>query len=185
MVRVVAGYTIEQDDLVRFLDAQGWGPEPGCHEFSVDNAWINFQSWRKEQPQNDTNPKTLVPRPQYWYDRDENHVHAFMTRHSREVENLNLRFCEMPIDREIRDRFIKNAGCVLDPAKMLFWSCLETSLYLKKAEIHPCITIVLGLPFRGYSMYGHHKEEHIGYGPLGGLLGQAVKAGLTLRSAGP
>lgn len=64
MVRVVAGYTIEQDDLVRFLDAQGWGPEPGCHEFSVDNAWINFQSWRKEQPQNDTNPKTLVPRPQ-------------------------------------------------------------------------------------------------------------------------
>ena len=41
----MAGYTIEQDELVRFLEAQGWGPEPGEPELTVTEAWMNFMSW--------------------------------------------------------------------------------------------------------------------------------------------
>ena len=60
MVRIMAGYTIEQDELVRFLEAQGWGPEPGEPEFDVTDAWINFLSWRASKPrQGDL--ETLMP----------------------------------------------------------------------------------------------------------------------------
>lgn len=71
-----------------------------------------------------------------WYDKDEIHVHAFMTRLSNDVDNLNLRFREMPVDRDIRDRFIEQTGDVLDPAKMRFWSFLETSLYVPVGRSH-------------------------------------------------
>ncbi|KZP19951.1 hypothetical protein FIBSPDRAFT_862178 [Athelia psychrophila] len=134
MVRVVAGYTIEQDELVRFIAAQpDWGPVPGDPQLSVDDAWMIFIRWRKAQPQHDADPRNLFPRPQYWYDKDERHVHAFMTRHSKDVDNPRLRFREMPIDKEIRDRFIEKTGGVLDPAKMRFWSFPETSLYVPLA----------------------------------------------------
>lgn len=62
MVRIFAGYTIEQDELVRFLTAQGWGPEPGEPQFTVDEAWMTFLSWRGAQPRNG-DPKTLFPWP--------------------------------------------------------------------------------------------------------------------------
>jgi hypothetical protein len=42
----VLGTTIEQDELVRFLEAQGWGPEPGEPQLAVTEAWMNFMSWR-------------------------------------------------------------------------------------------------------------------------------------------
>ena len=45
MVRIFAGYIIEQDELVRLLEAQGCGPEPG-EEFTVPDAWMNFLAWR-------------------------------------------------------------------------------------------------------------------------------------------
>ncbi|KIM79921.1 hypothetical protein PILCRDRAFT_548583 [Piloderma croceum F 1598] len=63
MVRIFAGYIIEQDELVRFLKAQGWGPEPGEPEFTVDDAWMNFMSWRGAQPRRG-DLKTLFPWPQ-------------------------------------------------------------------------------------------------------------------------
>jgi hypothetical protein len=53
-----------------------------------------------------------------------------MTRRSNEVANLNLRFKEMPIDVEIRDRFIKQTGNVLNLDKMQFWSLPETFLHV-------------------------------------------------------
>jgi hypothetical protein len=46
MVRIFAGYTIEQNELVRLLVKQGWGAEPGEPELTVADAWINFLSWR-------------------------------------------------------------------------------------------------------------------------------------------
>jgi hypothetical protein len=49
-----------------------------------------------------------------------------MTRRSTDVENPKLRFKEMPIDVEVRDRFIAETGNVLDPKKMKFWSLPET-----------------------------------------------------------
>jgi len=64
------------------------------------------------------------------YDKDGNHVHAFMTRQSNDVANLNLRFKEMPLDVEIRDRFIKQTGDVLNPDKMQFWSLPESFLHV-------------------------------------------------------
>ena len=63
MVRIFAGYIIEQDELVRFLKAQGWGPQPGEPEFTVEDAWINFMSWRGAQPRHG-DLKTLFPWPQ-------------------------------------------------------------------------------------------------------------------------
>jgi hypothetical protein len=60
MVRIFAGYTIEQDELVRFLEAQGWGPEPGQPQFTVTEAWMTFMSWRGAQPRRG-DPKTLLP----------------------------------------------------------------------------------------------------------------------------
>jgi len=63
MVRIFAGYTIEQDELVHFLEAQGWGPEPGEPEFTVDDAWMTFMSWRGVQPRHG-DLKTLLPWPQ-------------------------------------------------------------------------------------------------------------------------
>jgi hypothetical protein len=63
MVRIFAGYIIEQDELVRFLKAQGWGPEPGEPEFTIDDAWMNFISWRGAQPRRG-DLKTLFPWPQ-------------------------------------------------------------------------------------------------------------------------
>ena len=63
MVRIFAGYIIEQDELVRFLKAQGWGPEHGEPEFTVDDAWMNFMSWRGAQPRRG-DLKTLFPWPQ-------------------------------------------------------------------------------------------------------------------------
>ena len=65
-----------------------------------------------------------------WYDKNGNHVHAFMTKRSREVNNLKLRFKEMPKDREIRDRFIAETGNVLDPNKMKFWSLPDYVLHV-------------------------------------------------------
>lgn len=59
-----------------------------------------------------------------------------MTRRSDNVDNLNLRFKEMPIDVEIRDRFIAQTGNVLDPGKMKFWSLPENVVH-----------VPLGLPF--------------------------------------
>ena len=53
-----------------------------------------------------------------------------MTKRSREVNNLKLRFKEMPIDREIRDRFIAETGNVLDPNKMKFWSLPDYALHV-------------------------------------------------------
>ena len=153
MVRIFAGYTIEQDELVRFLEVQGWGPEPGEPQFNVDEAWMTFLSWRGAQPRRG-DPKTLFPWPQCtyafslsyiltysilyadWYDKDEQHVHAFMTRRSDDLPNPKLRFKEMPIDIEIRDRFIKQTGNVLDPSKLKFWSLPENVLHFS-----------LGIPF--------------------------------------
>lgn len=63
MVKVVAGYTIEQDELVRFLHAQGWGPGPGDPEFTVEDAWMIFTRWRKAEPQQG-DPKKVFPQPQ-------------------------------------------------------------------------------------------------------------------------
>jgi hypothetical protein len=63
MVRILAGYTIEQDELVRFLKAQGCGPEPGEPELTVDDAWMKFISWRGAQPRRG-DLKTLFPWPQ-------------------------------------------------------------------------------------------------------------------------
>ncbi|KAF8227056.1 hypothetical protein L208DRAFT_1406105 [Tricholoma matsutake] len=135
MVRIFAGYTIEQDELVRFLEEQGWGPEPGEPQLTVTEAWMNFMSWRASKPRRG-DLKTLLPWVQYWYDKGGNHVHAFMTRRSDNVDNLNLRFKEMPIDVEIRDRFIAQTGNVLDPGKMKFWSLPENVVH-----------VPLGLPF--------------------------------------
>jgi hypothetical protein len=60
MVRIFAGYTIEQDELVRLLQALGWGPEPGEPELTVADAWMNFFSWRCTKPRRgDLN--TLLP----------------------------------------------------------------------------------------------------------------------------
>jgi len=53
-----------------------------------------------------------------------------MTRRSNDVTNPNLRFKEMPIDVEIRDRFIKRTGNVLNPDKMQFWSFPETFVHV-------------------------------------------------------
>ena len=56
----MAGYTIEQDELVRFLEAQGWGPEPGEPQFTVAETWMNFMGWRTSKPiRGDL--KTLMP----------------------------------------------------------------------------------------------------------------------------
>jgi len=60
MVRIFAGYTIEQDELVRFLEAQGWGPEPGEPQLNVTEAWMNFMSWRASKPRRG-DLKTLLP----------------------------------------------------------------------------------------------------------------------------
>ena len=62
MVRIFAGYIIEQDELVRPLKTQGWGPEPGEPEFTVDDAWMNFMSWRGAQLRRG-DLKTLFPWP--------------------------------------------------------------------------------------------------------------------------
>jgi hypothetical protein len=59
-----------------------------------------------------------------------------MTRRSDDMDNPNLRFKEMPIDVEIRERFIAQTGNVLDPRKMKFWSLPENVLH-----------VPLGLPF--------------------------------------
>lgn len=59
-----------------------------------------------------------------------------MTRRSDNVDNPNLRFKEMPIDVEVRDRFIAQTGNVLDPRKMKFWSLPENVLH-----------VPLGFPF--------------------------------------
>ena len=53
-----------------------------------------------------------------------------MTRRSNDVANLSLRFKEMPIDVEIRDRFIKQTGSVLIPEMMQFWSLPETFVHV-------------------------------------------------------
>ena len=45
MVRILAGYTIEQDELVRFLEFQGFVPEDGELEFTIQEAWMMFMSW--------------------------------------------------------------------------------------------------------------------------------------------
>jgi hypothetical protein len=63
MVRIFAGYTIEQDELVRFLKAQNWGPESGESQCTVDEAWMSFLGWRGAQPR-DGDPKVLFPWPQ-------------------------------------------------------------------------------------------------------------------------
>jgi hypothetical protein len=63
MVKILAGYIIEQDELVHFLKVQGWGPKPGEPEFTVEDAWLNFISWRGAEPR-DGDPKTLLPWPQ-------------------------------------------------------------------------------------------------------------------------
>ena len=63
MVRILAGYTIEQDELVRFLKSQDLGPEPGEPELDDDEAWMKFISWRGAQPQRG-DPQTLFPWPQ-------------------------------------------------------------------------------------------------------------------------
>lgn len=60
MVRIFAGYTIEQDELVRFLEEQGWGPEPGEPQLTVTEAWMNFMSWRASKPRRG-DLKTLLP----------------------------------------------------------------------------------------------------------------------------
>ena len=52
------------------------------------------------------------------------------------MDNPKLRFKEMPIDLEVRDRFIAQTGNVLDPKKMKFWSLPENVLH-----------VPLGLPF--------------------------------------
>jgi hypothetical protein len=59
-----------------------------------------------------------------------------MTRRSDDIDKPRLRFKEMPIDKEIRDRFIAQTGNVLDPRKMKFWSLPENILH-----------VPLGLPF--------------------------------------
>ena len=46
MVRIYMGYIIEQDELVCFLHAQVWSPDPGEPEVTVDDAWLNFMSWQ-------------------------------------------------------------------------------------------------------------------------------------------
>ena len=63
MVRIYIGYIIEQDELVCFLHAQVWSPEPGEPEVTVDNAWLNFMSWLCSQLQNG-DPKMLLLWPQ-------------------------------------------------------------------------------------------------------------------------
>jgi hypothetical protein len=63
-----------------------------------------------------------------WYDKDGNHVYAIMTKSSPDMDNPKLRFKEMPIDVEVRDRFIAETGNVLDPKKMKFWSHPENIL---------------------------------------------------------
>ena len=49
-----------------------------------------------------------------------------MTRCSKDITNSNLLFKKMPIDAEVRDRFITLTGNVLKPEKMKFWSLPET-----------------------------------------------------------
>jgi hypothetical protein len=53
-----------------------------------------------------------------------------MTKKSPQVTNHNLRFREMPIDVEIRDRFIGQTGNMLDTNKMKFWSLPEYALHV-------------------------------------------------------
>jgi hypothetical protein len=52
-----------------------------------------------------------------------------MTRRSNDVVNPKVRFKEMPIDIETRNRFILETGNVLDPRKMKFWSLPENALH--------------------------------------------------------
>jgi len=59
-----------------------------------------------------------------------------MTRRSNDVANSNLRFKEMPIDVEIRDRFIEQTGSVLNPDKMQFWSLPENLLHVPLGVPH-------------------------------------------------
>jgi hypothetical protein len=60
MVRIFAGYSIEQDELVRFLVKQGWGPEPGEPQLTVTEAWMNFLSWRMSKPTDLKSPLPMV-----------------------------------------------------------------------------------------------------------------------------
>ncbi|TFY73575.1 hypothetical protein EWM64_g10437 [Hericium alpestre] len=135
MARIVAGYTIEHEELVKLLETAGWGPGPGEPEFSPKDAMMAFISWRYAQPKPEDTAKQLpLPRPQYWFDKDEKLILAFMTRYSAEKDNWKtLRFREMPIDIEIRNMFIAYTGNVLDPQKMHFWSTPETYLHLPLA----------------------------------------------------
>lgn len=59
-----------------------------------------------------------------------------MTRRSDDLPNPKLRFKEMPIDIEVRDKFVKETGNVLDPSKLKFWSLPENVLHFS-----------LGIPF--------------------------------------
>ena len=63
MVRIFAGYTIEQNELVDFLVKEGWGPEHGKPDFTANEVWMAFVSWRSAQPR-EGDPETLYPWPQ-------------------------------------------------------------------------------------------------------------------------
>jgi len=61
--KILGGYTIEQDELTRFLKAQGFGTEPGEPEFTVEETWMTLMSWQGVQPRHG-DPKMLLLWPQ-------------------------------------------------------------------------------------------------------------------------
>jgi hypothetical protein len=120
MVRIFAGYIIEQDELVRFLKVQGWGPEPGEPVFTVDDAWMNFMSWRGAQPRRG-DLKTLFPWPQYASHFPLSPVYADV--------QLSTQIGMISRCRDL-GQVIKQTGSVLNPDKMQFWSLPEAFVHV-------------------------------------------------------
>ncbi|OBZ73791.1 hypothetical protein A0H81_05879 [Grifola frondosa] len=123
MAKILAGYTLEQDELAAFIKAAGYGPGPGEPDPAPFETWMDFMEWRANQPPVVQDPNTIVPYPHWFNDMEGKHVHAFITRTSKpHVTNMNLRFKESDIDRLIRDRFIKMSNNIFQASNMRFFS---------------------------------------------------------------
>lgn len=147
MTRIAAGYTIEHEELVSFLKAQGFDPDPDEPEYSVYDAWASFLQWHVSLPRNPKDPNDL-PWPQCvlsagsirliyllifsadWQLKDGGLVIGFMMRYCRYVENESLRYKQTIKDKEIRDKFIQQTGSILDANMMRFWSMPASCLGL-------------------------------------------------------